>query len=214
MQRRVVIGVAGLGCAVALSGCTSRAPGPLPPSSAALSSSTCGKDIAVGSGLIDASVILAPRGSARGRSVSAVALTSPACGPPSTGVVQLMSCDPDEFPWTTSPDSRNQELFRQGVRVMRQAFLEVDGRPVLREVVLDASPSGTMTQAYRNQLQHCAATVQARANGSIQQAALTGRHHLVVAFNGDQQMVALQGLAGQSADELSRLMPTALGVLR
>jgi hypothetical protein len=48
---------------------------------------------------------------------------------------------------------------------MRQAFLEVDGRPVLREVVLDASPSGTMTQAYRNQLQHCAATVQARANG-------------------------------------------------
>ncbi len=152
MERRVVIGVAGLGCAVALAGCTRAAPAPLPPSSPVASSSTCGTDIPVGSGLIDATVISAPRGSAVGRSVSAVALTSPACGPPSTGVVQLTSCDPDEFPWTTSPASSNQELFRQGVRVMRQAFLEVDGRPVLREVVLDASPSGTMTQTYRNQL--------------------------------------------------------------
>ena len=209
MRLDSVLGPAAVLCAVALAGCTSGSPGPAPKTSVA-GASTCGSDISAGAGLLDAANLTVPRGSAVGRSVTAVSLATPACGVPASGGVVMVSCDPAEFPWTRSAVSRNHELFQQGVRVVRQATLEVDAKPMLREVVLDSYPGGALTAAYREHVTRCGGTAVARANGALQQATLPGAQRLVVAFNGDDQVVALQGLGGQSADELNRLMPTAL----
>lgn len=213
MLRGAVVSCAALLCALVLVGCTDSSPQPAARTSGVAGPTQCGSDIPA-SGLLDATNIPAPKGSAVGRSAGAVQLAPGSCGTRPTKAVTVTGCDPADFPWTTSPESRNQELFRQSVGVVREATYEVGARPVLREVVLDASPGGALAQAYRDHLQRCGLTVVALANGVIQQATLSGGgRHLVVAFNGDDQIVGLQGLAGQRADELGRLMPPALTAL-
>lgn len=213
MLRGVVASLAALLCALVLGACTDAPPQPATRTSGGAGRLPCGSDIPA-SGLLDATNIPAPRGSAVGRSAAAVQLAPGSCGTQPTGAVPVTGCDPADFPWTTSPESRNRELFRQGVAVVRQATYEVGTRPVLREVVLNARPGGALANAYRDHLKRCGVTVVALADGAIQQATLSGGgRHLLVAFNGDDQIVGLQGLAGQSADDLGRLMPPALTAL-
>ncbi|MEV0694818.1 hypothetical protein [Streptomyces sp. NPDC050388] len=122
------------------------------------------------------------------------------------------SCEPANFPWTTSEASADRELAGAGVRARGDVTLTVEGQTI-HEVVLAPSPAEkyhSIEAAYRDHLQGCKAQVVDSREGKSDWFRLASTtDQLLVSFK-DGVVIALRAERSHWSDEqMGELMHTA-----
>lgn len=105
-------------------------------------------------------------------------------GCPRADLIPPLSCAVADFPWVSSPTSRERDLLSRGVRTVLRAEYGVDDRPVLTETVLEAAPGRSVDEVYRKHLTTCGATVRTSENGQPTRWTLGDRDELAIAVAG------------------------------
>lgn len=216
MIQRLLTGAAVACAALGLAACTAvHAPRPqattaAPQPTTAEARDTCGRDVALDVGLLP-TLSLRPRGGAQvGRSASVVALDPVACEGAASGAIPTDDCAPDDFPWTISAATRNEELYARGATRVGQATFDLIGRPVLRQTVVLATPGTNLVPSYLAHVRRCGGRTIMRIGGHPELVELGTASGLLLKFEPDR-VIALQPLDGRTPSEVVPLMERAAG---